>query len=197
MDNYVITVTRQFASMGRTISQKLSEDMGIEFYDRDIVEQTAKRMGEPIATISKNEEAVSPRFFNQMYPLGMDAANIQEEIYRVETNIIRDLTSKNSCIIVGRNANLILKDHPRTLNVYIYAPFEARLKNCTDQLEMTPKNARQMIRDVDKAREKFRQRFAPTPLSPYDGFDLMIDSSKFGIDGTATIIKDVAKKMFF
>ena len=193
MDNYVITISRQFASFGRSIAQKMSEELQIEFYDRDIVEATAKRMGQPIPVISNEEENSNSIFFRRKYPLGMGVANIQDEIFNVQTNIIRDIAKKESCIIVGRCAGSVLKGHAKCLNIYIYAPYECRLKNCTDVLQMEPKVARKMIKEVDKARENYRYRYCPEVDNVYDGYDIMIDSSRFGIDKTAKILVDIVK----
>lgn len=196
MDNYVITISRQFASFGRSIAQKMSEELQIEFYDRDIVEATAKRMGQPIPVISNEEENSSSAFFRRKYPLGMGVANIQDEIFNVQTNIIRDMAEKESCIIVGRCAGNVLKAHPRCLNIYVYSPYEERLKNCTDTLQMELKDAKRMMKEVDKARENYRYRYCPEYHNVYDGYDIMVDSSRFGIDKTAKILADIARTMF-
>lgn len=196
MENYVVTISRQFASFGRSIAQRMSEELQIEFYDRDIVEATAKRMGQPIPVISNEEENSNSVFFRRKYPLGMGVANIQDEIFEVQTNIIRDIVKKESCIIVGRCAGSVLKDHPRCLNIYVYSPYECRLKNCTDSLQMDLKQAKKMIKEVDKARENYRYRYCPEVDNVYDGYDIMIDSSRFGIDKTAKILADIVKSSF-
>jgi len=196
MENYVVTISRQFASFGRSIAQKLSEELSVEFYDRDIVEATAKRMGLPIPVISNEEESAYPTFFRRKYPLGMGDANLQDEIFNVQSNIIRDIAQRESCIIVGRCAGYILRDHPRILNVYVYAPVEQRLKNCVEVLQMDFKTAKQMIKEVDKARENYRRRYCPGVKTAYDGYDIMIDSSKFGIEGTAKILADIVRSQF-
>lgn len=196
MENYVVTISRQFASFGRSIAQKMSEELQIEFYDRDIVEATAKRMGQPIPVISNEEENSNSVFFRRKYPLGMGVANIQDEIFNVQTNIIRDIVKKESCIIVGRCAGSVLKDHSRCLNIYVYAPYESRLKNCTDTLKMNLKVAKKMIKDVDKARENYRCRYCPEVDNLYDGYDIMIDSSRFGIDKSAGILADIVRNTF-
>lgn len=103
--------------MGRCIAQSLSEELGIPFYDRDIVEQTAKRMELPISTISQEEENVRSVYFKRQYPLGMGIQSMQDEIYMVQQNIIRDLAERESCIFVGRCSDSILADHPRRLSV--------------------------------------------------------------------------------
>lgn len=196
MENYVVTISRQFASFGRSIAQKMSEELQIEFYDRDIVEATAKRMGQSIPVISNEEENSLPLFFRRKYPLGMGAANIQDEIFNVQTNIIRDIAKKESCIIVGRCAGSVLKDHARCLNIYVYSPYECRLKNCTEILQMDLKVAKKMIKEVDKARENYRYRYCPEVDNVYDGYDIMIDSSSFGVDRTAKILVDIVKDRF-
>lgn len=189
MKNYTITISRQFASLGRTIAQKLSEELSIPFYDRDIVEETAKRLGEPISTVSAEEESIQPYLLKRKYPLGMGVANIQDEIYEIQTNIIKDLMKKGSCIIVGRNANHILKNEEHVLNVYVYAPYEKRYENCIDVLSMKPHNAKHMLKAVDHAREQYRKHYSKEYRSSFDGYDIMIDSSSFGVDGSVKILK--------
>jgi len=196
MENYVVTISRQFASFGRSIAQKLSLELNVEFYDRDIVEATAKRMGQPIPVISHEEENANSAFFRRKYPLGMEVANIQDEIFNVQANIIRDIAQRESCIIVGRCAGYVLRDHPRCLNVYVYSPYACRLRNCTEALQMDLKVAKKMIRDVDRARENYRHRYCPDWKNVYDGYDIMIDSSRFGIEKSAKILADIVRSEF-
>ena len=181
MEQYVITISRQFGSMGRSIARELSEILGIEFLDRDIVEATAKRMGLPVSVISDEEESMKSTFFRRQYPLGMGISSLKDEIFLTQKNIIRDFAAKGSCIIVGRCADYILEDIPNHLNVYVYAPDEARLKNCVD---------------VDAARNRYHKAYIPGWQSVFDHKDLMIDSSRFGIDGTAKILADIVKNQW-
>lgn len=194
MEQYVITISRQFGSMGRTIAQHLSEELGIEFYDRDIVEATAKRMGESVKAISNAEESAGSFFLKKKYPFKMGIYSISDEIYAVQKNIIRDMAQKQSCIIVGRCADSILQDIPNHLNVYIYAPFEARLYNCTHDLMMDEATARKMIKEVDTARTNYQRKYCPEVKSVFDNKDLMIDSSKFGIDGTVKLLAGIVRE---
>ena len=110
MEQYVITISRQFGSMGRSIARELSEILGIEFMDRDIVEATAKRMGLPVSVISNEEESMKSTFFRRQYPLGMGMSSLKDEIFYTQKNIIRDFAAKGSCIIVGRCADYILEE---------------------------------------------------------------------------------------
>lgn len=194
MEQYVITISRQFGSMGRTIAQHLSEELGIEFYDRDIVEATARRMGESVKSISNAEESAGSFFLKKKYPFKMGIYSISDEIYAVQKNIIRDMAQKQSCIIVGRCADSILQDMPNHLNVYIYAPYEARLYNCTHDLMMDEATARKMIKEVDTARTNYQRKYCPEVKSVFDHKDLMIDSSKFGIDGTVKLLAGIVRE---
>lgn len=196
MKQFVITISRQFGSLGRTIAQKMSEELQIEFYDRDIVEETAKRMGLPVSVVSAKEENPNTAFFKRQYPLGMGVGSMQDEIFSVQENIIRDLAKKESCIIVGRCADSLLLDFENRLNIYVYAPVEARLKNCTEILKMDEKTARKMIREVDRSRELYHRRYCPEYNGPSTNKDIMIDSSRFGVDKTAEILVRIARDMF-
>jgi cytidylate kinase len=191
MEPYVITISRQFASLGRTIAQQLSEVLGIEFYDRDIVEVTSKRMLLPISMISDEEEQANSAFLKRKNHLGMGVVNLEDEIFEVQANIIQDLASQESCIIVGRCGHFLLREHPKSLHIYVYAPYEARLYNCIHVLKMDEKTAHRMLREVDKAREVYRQRYAKGMDNIYDAFDLMIDSNRFGVEGTVSILADI------
>lgn len=188
MEQYVVTVSRQFGSMGRTIAKLMAEKLGIEFYDRDIVEETAKRMGLPVSVISQKEENANSIYFKRQYPLGMGVSNMQDEIFSIQKNIIEDLAKKESCIIVGRCAESVLADYKNHLRVYVYAPYEMRLKNCTEILKMEEKTARKMIREVDRSRELYHRRYCPEYTDAFSNRDLLIDSSRFGIEKTAEIL---------
>lgn len=198
MDKYVVTLSRQFASMGSTIAHLMSEQLGIEYYDRDIVEQAAKRMGLELPLVCDAEER-SGTFLNRLVnTLGSDMPAVQQEIFQVESEIIRDFAhpDKPSCIIVGRCADSVLKDYPRVLNVYLYAPVEERVKNCTEHLGMDEKTARKTIQEVDRAREMYRLRYGDGVKTVFDRRDLMIDSSRFGTQKTADLLCQIVKAAF-
>lgn len=196
MDKYIVTISRQFGSMGRSIAHKLSDLLEIDYLDRDIVEMTSKRMGLPVSMISNEEEAVKAGFWGRIYPLGSGIPSIKDEIFAVQSNLIHDFAEKSSCIIVGRCGEYILKDEPNILRVYIYAPYEERLKNCTNLLGMTEKEARRIIKEVDSARENYHKLYVPGYMTPFDNRDICIDSSEFGIDGTAEILEKIIKDRF-
>lgn len=195
-DKYVVTITRQFGSLGRPIARKLSETLGIQFYDRDIVEQTSQKMGLPISVISKNEEEYGGAYAAMRFPLGTTSRARQDEIFTVQSEIIRSLASRESCVIVGRCADYVLRDCPNTLNIYIFAPAEDRIRNSIETLRMDEETAMKMVLEVDRARKKYRDRYADYGSDGLACHHLLINSSYFGIDGTAELIADIVRKKF-
>ncbi len=195
-EKFVVTITRQFGSMGRPIARMVSERLGIEYYDRDIVEMTSKNLQLPVSAISDVEESAKTAFFNMNYPLGMGTTAIQDSIFSVQKKIIIDLAERESCIIVGRCADYILWDRKNIFNVFIYAPYEARLSNCIERLNLRPDEAKKMIASVDKARESYHRHYCGYSMSDKEHKHLMIDSSLLGIEGTCEILTDVIRKKF-
>ena len=196
MKQYVVTISRQFGSMGRMIAQQLSRELGVNFYDRDIVEETASRMGLPVSVISNTEENSKSIYFNQQYPLCMGIASMRDEIFLIQKNIIRDLAQKESCIIVGRCADSILMDMENHLNVYIYAPMDAMLRNAVELAKLDEKTAKKMIREIDRSRELYHRRYCPEYVDPSTNKDIMIDSSRFGAEGTVKILAGLVRELF-
>ncbi len=197
MEPYVITISRQFASMGRSIAEELAKELDIEYYDRDIVEEVSKRLGLPVSEISNTEEASSSIYFKRQFPLGNGIASLRDEIFMVEKNIIQDLAKKESCIIVGRCGDSILGDHPRHLSVFIYAPYMERLKNCIEHLDMDEATAKKMIREVDASRNLYHKRYCPDATDQFANHHVMIDSSQFGIQGAASLLSHIARDKFY
>lgn len=192
---YVITITREFGSLGRPIAKRLSELLNIEYYDRDIVEATAKKMNLPVSTLSKKEEK-SSGFLRMIMPLGEDSPEQQKKIFEVQSQIIQDIVEKESCIIVGRCADYVLKDNPDAVHVYIYASYADRLANCVGTLGMEKMDAKHMIQEVDKARIAYHKRFAKyTPADPQYKH-IIINSALLEVEGTAQALATIIRQKF-
>ena len=199
MEKFVITVGRQFGSMGRPIAKNLAEKLGINYFDRDIVEEVAKRMNLPLSVVSKEEEAATSKFgkFGKMlFPLGKDTSELQDKIFEVQRCVIMDFIDKGSCILVGRCADYIARDCANLLRIYIYAPFEERVKNCIQFLNMQENDALKMCRDVDRARSAYHKLYAGYDCMSAEVMDFMINSSTLGIDGTVSALELLVKQRF-
>ncbi|MDO4491734.1 MAG: cytidylate kinase-like family protein [Lachnospiraceae bacterium] len=204
---YVITITRQFGSLGRPIAKALAEKLDIEFYDRDIVDQAAKKLNLPASVIKEEEEklktpvkssrgAAGNIWMRMAFPLGNGSSDMQDNIFEAQENIIRFLAERETCIIVGRCSDFILSEMENVFHVYIYAPYEDRVKNSVETLGMTEEEARRTIRSVDEAREAFHKHYAGYSQSDPLHKDLMINSSSLGVEKTAELLAQVIRLRF-
>lgn len=193
---YAVTITREFGSMGRPIAKAAAAKLGVEVYDRDIVEAAAKKMGMQVSDVSNEEESARNSFFSMKYPLGMGTTKVQDQIFKVQRQIITELAEKESCFLVGRCSDFILQDNPNAVHVYIYASFEAKLRNCVELLHMKESEARKMITDVDKARAAYHLHYAGYAMDDKKHKNLIIDSSLLGVEGTADLLVNIVKEKF-
>ena len=196
MEHYAITINRQFGSLGRPIAQKLANLLSIEFYDRDIVDNACKSTGFSVKEVSDLEENAKTDYLYMRCPLGKVTTTRQNYIFDVQKKFIKKTAEQEDCIIVGRCAEHILEDKERLLRIYIYAPYEQRLKNCTDILKLDHDTALKMIDSVDKARNVYHRKYTGYLPSDMDHVDLMVNSALLGVDGTAEMIAHIAKQKF-
>lgn len=198
---FVVTITRQFGSLGRPIAQKMSEKLSIDFYDRDLVDKAAQQLQLPVSVVDEKEESArytggTNSFFRMMYPFGKGTNDVQDKIFEAQKNIIRFLAEKESCIIVGRCSDFILSEMPESMHIFIYAPYSKRVENCINDLHIEPTEARKMINAVDEARDLYHMHYAGYRPDDKDHKDIMIDSSLLGTDGTADFLVELVKRRF-
>lgn len=201
MEKFVVTITRQFGSLGRPIARKMSELLGIEYYDRDIVDQAAKKLKLPVSVVDQEEEravkqSVNP-FSRMMFPLGKGTSNTQDMIFEAQKNIIQFLAEKDNCIIVGRCSDFVLSEMENSIHIYIYASYNARLHHCIKDLGMEETEARRMMKSVDEARDSYHMQYAGYLPDDKRHKDILIDSSLFGVEGTAQFLAEAVKRKFY
>lgn len=197
---YVVTITRQFGSLGRPIARRMSEILGIEYYDRDLVDQAAEKLNLPKSVVDEEEESavtVAPFYLRRMqFPLGKGTNSRQDEIFAAQQNIIKFLADKETCIIVGRCADFTLEEMENAIHVYIYAPYEKRVENCVNNLQMNLDEARKLIVSVDEARDSYHMNYAGYRPNDEKHKDIMIDSSLLGAEGTAAYLAELVRRKF-
>lgn len=191
---YSISLIRDFSSLGRSIAKSLSRKLGIELYDRDIVEQVSRMLKFPVSTVSRKEESSKWRY--KMFPLGNEDIFMQDMIFDVQKEVILGLAKEKSCIIVGRCSDAILETMPNHLNIYIHASVPNRIENCVEKLGMEPAEARHMALSVDKARKAYHKKYAGFLPGDPDHHQLSIDSSLLGVEETADLIAYVVRQRF-
>lgn len=197
---YVITIARQFGSLGRPIAKLMAEKLGIEYYDRDIVEQAAQKLNLPVSKIDEVEESAKRStknsFRRMMYPLGTQASSVQDKVFEAQQNIMKFLVERESCIIVGRCSDFILSDIENSIHIYIYAPYEARVRNCIEDLQLDEAEAKKMIKSVDEARDTYHMHYAGFLPNDPRFKNILIDSSLLGVEGTADFLVEAVKRKF-
>lgn len=195
-EKFVVTIARQFGSLGRPIAADVSEALGIEYYDRTIVDEAARKLKLPVSTISDEEETARSPFFYMKFPLGTGTTDRQNTIFEAQSSVMTDLVAKGSCIFVGRGADYVLRQQKNLMNVFIYAPYQARLVNCVERLNMTPGEAKRMIASVDRAREAYHRHYCGYAMDDKDHMHVMLDSSLLGVEGTRDVLVNIIQKRF-
>ena len=195
--NYVVTIARQFGAAGLPVAEKLSEKLGVEYYNRDLVDKAAEELDIPASEILEEEELKAvgrDSLFEKLYPLGNGPRNLQDKIFAAQSHVIQRLAERESCIIVGRCSDYVLKNHENALHVYLYASLEERVKNCVDYLHITEAEAFKMIPKAEKARNSYYLHYAGYMQDDPTGKDILIDTGRFGIDAVAEILESIVRK---
>ncbi|MDO4166136.1 MAG: cytidylate kinase-like family protein [Eubacteriales bacterium] len=195
-DNYVITISRQFGSLGRPVAKKLSELLNIEYYDRYIIGKSATQMEMDAEDVKQVEESAQDVYRKMKYPFASPTTKMQDKLFETQKKIILDLAEKESCIIVGRCSDYILRNYKNHVSIYIYAPYYERLRNCIDTLELTSDEAKRTLDEVDKTREAYNKHYTGCSILDITMKDIMIDSSNLGVEGTAEYLADFVKRRF-
>lgn len=196
LEQYTITITRQFGSMGRMIAKEMSKLLGIEYYDKEIFKKVAEQTGLMVDTIKDEEERAQKRFGFMGFDLGQQTTDVQDKIFKVQEQVIMELAEQQSCIIVGRCADYVLRDFPNVVNIYIYAPEEDRLQTCIERYNISENEARKRIEDVDEARTAYHMRYAGYTPDDLAHKDILINSSFLGFEGTAQYLCECIKEKF-
>ena len=184
---YVVTIARQFGSLGRPIAK--IQLFCCLFYYIPVVIFYAK-LEEKVKKTSKNS------YMRMMFPLGTESSSEQDNIFEAQQNIMRFLVERESCIIVGRCSDFVLSDEPAAIHIYIYAPYDARVKNCVKDLNLTEEDAKKMIRSVDEARDNYHMHYAGFLPSDPKHKNIMVDSSVLGVEKTADFLVDFIRRKF-
>lgn len=186
MDKKVITIGCEFGAGGPQIGKMLSETLGIEYYDRDLVDKIAHQLGVDKELVEKadTEKRVQYEFETT---LGPRYANLTNKVIYLQQQAIEKMAER-PCVIIGRSANYILQDRKDVLNLFVYAPKETRVRSVMEQLGVDRGKALDMIDSNDIQLHERHKYITGTYRGDRHGRDLLIDSSMLGWEGTAKYI---------
>ena len=128
MDQYIITITKQYASLGGRIGKRVAEKLGIPVYNRESLEQEAAELDASLLPLIQNEEQMN-NYYKMAYPLGIGSSIKQNRMFELQRDLILKHAKSERCVIIGRCADYILREYENTLKCYIFAPYPARVKN--------------------------------------------------------------------
>ena len=200
MDKQVlITVGREFGSGGRRVARALGEKLGVTVYDGELLSKAAEQSGLDPDIFQRSDEKKNILSFGGLFGsnrYGNFTHNVlgDQELFRIQSEVIRDLASKGSCIFVGRASDYILRDFSNCLDVFICAPEAVRAKNISETDGISEEQAIQLLHKKDNGRADWYNFFTFGHWGVASNYDLCIDSSVLGIEGTADFIIDFGVK---
>ena len=194
MKKVVITIGREFGSGGREIGIKLSEKLNIPFYDKELILHTAEKTNLEKSIVERYDEQHSFPAFSSSNIFDIYQMPMSDRIYIAQADVIRDIANKESCIIVGRCADFILDENPDVFKVFITAPMRDKIERKRSILEgKTDSEIESHISKIDKKRAKYYTYYTDRTWGKASTYNLCIDSSILGIDGTVELIANAVE----
>ena len=194
MEKKIITISREFGSGGRTVGRKVAERLGIPFYDKELVDQIAVESGFAPKFIEEHgEHSPTSSFFSYAFaPQGvpgiMNGLSTADFLWNIQCNVILQLADLGPCVIVGRNADYILKDRPEALHVYVFADAPYRAERIVRLYGESEKAPEQRLNEKDKRRRVNYQHYTGRTWGQAQNYDLCLDTGVLGEDFCVDVI---------
>ena len=189
---FVITVSREYGSGGRYVGRLIADKLGIKFYDKDLIVKLAEKTGLTEEYIEKNEEQRDPlSILNNGFYAGLSNS---DELFIRESELIKELASKESCVIIGRCADFILKENKNVLKVFISGTMKDKIKRATKIYGIDEKDAEKEINRINKLRANHYKHYTGNEWLEASNYDICINSDLYGVEKTADLICELVKE---
>ena len=195
MAKRIITISREFGSGGRFIGEEVAKKIGIAYYDKNIISQIAEESGLSPEYIQESAE-LSPRKGLFAYALaGRDITgrSVEDMVYETQRKVILELADKEPCVIIGRNADYILKDRDDALNVFIHGDMPEKIQRISQLYRVTEQEAVKMMADTDKRRMTNYNFYTDQKWGKASNYTLCLNSSQLGYDRCEAMIIECVK----
>ena len=199
MEKQIITISREFGSGGRTIGRMVAQKLGIPFYDKELVDQIALESGfAPKFVEEHGEHSPSGSLFSYAFaPQGvpgiMNGLSTADFLWNIQCSVIQQLADKGPCVIVGRNADYILKDRPECLHIYTFADVPYRAERIVRLYGDSEKSPEARLAEKDKRRRVNYQHYTGRTWGLAQNYDLCLDTGILGIDQCVDIVVSVVE----
>lgn len=193
--NIIITIAREYGSGGRYVGKLLSEKLGIKLYDKSLISLVSDESGLSAEYIEENEQTINGKLlanFNSQY---YNNLSNDDNLFIAESNAIKEIASKESCIIVGRCADYILKNNDNVFSVFLYNSDESKVNRAVKYYGLNEKNALKEIQKINKSRENHYKYYTNKNWRDMSNYSLAINIDTFGVEKTADIIKESIKSL--
>ena len=195
MTKRIITISREFGSGGRFIGEEVAKKLGVAYYDKDIIGKIAEQSGLSPEYIQENVE-LSPKkglFAYAFSGRDITGKSVGDMVYEAQRKIIMEIAEKESCVIIGRNADFILKDRDDVLNVFIHGDMPEKIQRIIDLYNVEEKEAVKMMADTDKRRMTNYNFYTEQKWGKASNYTLCLNSSQLGYDRCERIIMECSK----
>ncbi len=193
----IITISRQYGSAGRFIAKLLAEKLGIPYYDNEIITMAAKESGYA-ENIFENAEKISTH--SLLYSLSMfgSAAGVyglplSDQVYIVQSDIIKKCADKGSCVIVGRCSDYVLRDYDNVINFFISSDMQSRISRAVKYYDVPETKAQSVIEQKDKKRSTYYNYYTSQRWGDISNYHLSINSDSIGVENAVEILADYVK----
>lgn len=195
MTKKIITISREFGSGGRFIGEEVAKKLGVAYYDKDIIGKIAEQSGLSPEYVKENAE-LSPKkglFAYAFSGRDITGKSVEDMVYEAQRKTIMEIAEKESCVIIGRNADFILKDRNDVLNVFIHGDMPEKIQRIIDLYNVEEKEAVKMMADTDKRRMTNYNFYTEQKWGKASNYTLCLNSSQLGYDRCERIIMECSK----
>jgi len=189
----IITIGREFGAEGHEIGSELAERIGFGLYDKDMLAMAAEKSGIDVKVLAPADESYYGHALSPYLTIGRLSPSMGDKLFQLQTEIIRDLAVKGSCIIIGRLADYILRDNPNCIRVFIYAPFEKRAEIIKNKHGISEGEAKKLVKKMDAARREYYTYYSNGRWDRKEGKDILLNRATFGVKGCVDILEAMAR----
>lgn len=200
MSKRIITIGRQFGSNGHRLGVALSKRLGINCYDRELIELAAQKLDIPFDQLSLVDEMrEKPWAYQSDVNSALDRRyryeHIDEQLFHAQSEVIRQLAQQESCIIVGRCADYVLRDLDSLLSIYFYAPYELRIKTVMERYDLDEKKAEKLMNKVDKDRSYYYNYYTDQYWEDMESYHLCLDTGAFSEEDLLDLLEHAYRQL--
>lgn len=205
-NNFVITIGRQFGSGGRELGKLLASSFGIEYYDKELLQEAAKQAGMCTEFFERSDER-APSFLSGMFSIGSgynpascyscSSTLPSDGVYNAQSEFIRSIANEKSCVIVGRSADYVLREHPRCVNIFVHSSIE----DCIERImrrgdKPTPEQARTIAHKTNKLRANYYNFYTDKRWGDAASYDITLNTSLIKMEDAVAVIAEYIRRRF-